>query len=305
MCANTRAIILTSLALAGSVGGYMGIRSCGQERLAQEAEKAATPAADAKESNPVKERLEARKALNRASAWGKPEVKAKNSGELSKMVAGYVAAGRQRNALDLINRHAYVFNAPGDYLAVASTLTKSLGEAGVMWFYEDSGMGQKRNNVGVIPGFQSKELTIEAATVYALALSMDKRLDERFLRLGFATFTKHLNGREKAVNGMIALYWGFREAVEISCKPLTDPALAGMQKEAKGPLLTFLSKTVKNPEVNEEYRAMAAKLLAFSDDDSLKAESAEYLKGVKERGKRLVELIDKFEAERRANLLDS
>ena len=305
MCANMRSIILSGVVLASSVGGYYGIHSCGKDKVAQAEKMAAAAPVDANSSNPIKARLEARKAISRALAWSEPETKAKNSEELSKMVAAYVAGGRQKDILNLVNGQAYVFNGPGDYLAVASTLTKSLGEAGVMWFYEESGMEQKEKAIGTIPGFQSKEMTIEAATVYALALSMDKRMDERFLRLGFATFTKHLNGRQKEVNGMIALYWGFREAVEISCKPLSDPALAGMQKEAKAPLLGFLSKTMKSAEVNEEYRAMAAKLLAFSGDDSLKAEAAEYLNGVKGAGKRLVELIDKFEGERKANLLDS
>jgi hypothetical protein len=252
----------------------------------------------------LKASLAARKSFG---LFGQVEKNAKDSAELSKMVAGYVAAGKTGKVLGLINKNAYVFAKPEDYLAVAATLSKSLGESGSMWFFEDSGMGQKRNKFGAIPGFQSRELTVEAATVYALALSMDKRMDERFLRLGFATFIKHLEGRPKAVNGMIALYWGFREAVEISCRPLqlADQALLAPKESARVSLPKFLSTTVNNAEAKEEYRAMAAKLLLFSDDAAAKAASEEYLKTVTGKGKRLLELIEKFEAERRANLLDS
>lgn len=252
----------------------------------------------------LKEKLAARKSFG---LFGQVEKNAKDSAELSKMVAGYVAAGKTGKVLGLINKNAYVFAKPEDYLAVAATLSKSLGEAGSMWFFEDSGMGQKRNNIGAIPGVQSKELTVEAATVYALALSMDKRMDERFLRLGFATFTKHLGGRPKAVNGMIALYWGFREAVEISCKPLQikDEALLGAKEAARASLLKFLSATMNNAEAKEEYRAMAAKLLLFSGDAAALAGAEAYIGQAKGKGKNLLELIDKFELERRANLLDS
>jgi hypothetical protein len=293
-------------AIAGATGfGIYKLYDAGDKAAVAKAAEAQKARDGSKTISPeLEEKLAKRKSLG---IFGQVEKNAKDSTELSKMVAGYVAAGKQGKVLSLINKNAYVFTKPEDYLAVAATLSKSLGEAGSMWFFEDSGMGQKRNKVGAVPGVQSKELTVEAATVYALALSMDKRMDERFLRLGFATFTKHLNGRQKAVNGMIALYWGFREAVEISCKPLQikDQALLAPKEAARVSLLKFLSNTMNNAEVNEEYRAMAAKLLLFSDDEIAKFAAGEYLKTVKGSGKRLLELIDKFEAERRANLLDS
>jgi hypothetical protein len=106
---------------------------------------------------------------------------------------------------------------------------------------------------------------------------------------------------------MIAFYWGFREAVEISCKPsqVTDAQLVAPKEAAKASLLKFLSATMNNLEVNEEYRAMAAKLILFSDDTAAKAAAEACIGQAKGRGKKLLETIDKFEAERRANLLDS
>ncbi|MEM4272194.1 MAG: hypothetical protein QXH30_01265 [Candidatus Bilamarchaeaceae archaeon] len=284
--------------------GYW-LYSTGDKKVEERAAAALAARNGVNATNPVlKEQLAARKKFG---LFGEAEKNAKDANELSKKVAEYVASGKQGKVLGLINRNAYVFDTPEDYLVVATTLSKSLGEAGSMWFFEDAGMGQKKNHVGVVPGVQSKELTVEAATVYALALSMDRRMDERFLRLGFATFTKHLNGRPKAVNGMIALYWGFREAVEIACRPVppTDSGLLAPKEAAKVSLLKFLSATMDNAEVNEEYRAMAAKLLTFSGDMAMKAKAEAYLQIVKGSGKRLLELIEKFEAERRANLLDA
>lgn len=301
---------LRNLVVGTAIAGATGF---GIHKLYETGDKvSAAKAAEVQESrdgkNTISPELKESLAKRRSfGIFGQVEKNAKDSAELSKMVAGHVAAGKQNKVLGLINKNAYVFTKAEDYLAVAATLSKSLGEAGSMWFFEDSGMGQKRNKFGAVPGFQSRELTVEAATVYALALSMDKRMDERFLRLGFATFIKHLEGMPKAVNGMIALYWGFRDAVEISCMPLelADQALLAPKESARVSLLKFLSTTVNNAEAKEEYRAMAAKLLLFSDDAAAKAASEEYLKTVTGKGKRLLELIEKFGAERRANLLDS
>ncbi len=300
-----RNIALGTVFAGATAAGISGLYYSGDKKAE---EKAAGVQKARDDKNTISPELQESLAKRRSfGIFGQVEKNAKDSAELSKMVAGYVAAGKTGKVLGLVNKNAYVFSKPEDYLAVAATLSKSLGEAGSMWFFEDSGMGQKRNKFGAVPGFQSKELTVEAATVYALALSMDKRMDERFLRLGFATFTKHLEGRPKAVNGMIALYWGFRDAVEISCKPLelADQALLAPKESARFSLLKFLSTTMNNGEAKEEYRAMAAKLLLFGDDEAAKVASEEYLKTVTGKGKRLLELIEKFEVERRANLLDS
>lgn len=309
---NTVRNIALAVAFTGIAGSAIyGMSGQNDRTLQKKAEAAAKVAEKATaERETVSADLKSKIAERRKNTFGllgMAELKTKDSAELSKAVAGYVAAGKTGKVLELINKNAYVLEKPEDYLAVAATLSKSLGETGSMWFFEESGMKQKRNGVGTTPGKQSRELTVEAATVYALALSMDNRMDERFLRLGFATFTKHLDGREKTVNGMIALYWGFREAVKISCGTLTlqDAALLAPKEEARTSLLRFLSATMNNAEANEEYRAMAAKLLTFSNDASAKAAAGEYLKGVKGNGRRMLETIEKFEAQRRANLLDA